>query len=114
MTFEPRYLVCITTTGEYRIERTESGDWLAQWAGPKVVINDLPTLTHGLVSIDARDADGNAHDWESLELAQDACRTHRYLVANGSGPQEAADKVAADMLAIELRNREHEWHGGCL
>lgn len=92
MTFEPRYLVCITTTGEYRISY-EQGGWLAQWVGPGNAT--LGRWSRPIIAIDARDTDGNAHDWESLEQAQEACEAHRFRVARGLGPQEAADEVAA-------------------
>lgn len=95
MTFEPRYLVCITTTGEYRIECAD-GSWQAQWVCPARLPMPVENgVYRPIVNIDARDADGNAHDWESLEQAEEMCLAHRYRMANGMGPQEAADEVAA-------------------
>lgn len=103
MIFEPRYLVCLTTTGEYRIERTESGDWHAQWVGPGNA--SLDRWSRPLIAIDARDADGNAHDWDSSELAQEACRRHRFLMCH-CGPQEAADAVGRRMYDEQAREGE--------
>ncbi len=97
MNFEPTHLVCITTTGEYRIERTRDGDWQAQWAGPmteSLVSRFLHDSARHVVNIDARDADGNAHDWPSRDLAEEACEQHRNLLAE-HGPQKAADMVGA-------------------
>ena len=98
MNFQPRYLVCNDDglIGEYRIELRPHGDWSAQWFGPVFAgYNGAGTwgVRPASICIDQRDADGNASDWESFELARAACMHHQRLLAT-MGPQQAADEVA--------------------
>jgi hypothetical protein len=93
MHFEPIQLTAETTTGEYRVERTSTGGWSAQWIGAAPYLNGMPTQAR-VVAIDARDALG-ACDWESRELAETACRLHERYMAQHS-PSRAAELVACD------------------
>lgn len=94
-----------SNSAEYRVELRPHGDWSAQWAGPVPMGALRPTRP--VVCIDARDELG-AMDWPSQEFAMTACAQHARLMADGLGPQEAADRVAAEFRAEELAERALE------